>query len=93
MSDSVTESKFSTVMPYMKDSGQTSDSVFIETSSPIDSHVSQLIPQSPIETYTSIASSPVDTTLEQTPAPRRSARSTRGAPLYVLGKPLPIVLG
>ena len=80
MSDSVTESKFSTVMPYMEDSGQTSDSVFIETSSSIDPHVSQHIPQSPIETDTSIASNPVDTTHEQTPAPKRSARSTRGAP-------------
>ena len=86
MSDSVTESKFSTVMPYMEDSGQTSDSVFIETSSPIDPHVSQPIPQSPIETDTSIACSPVDTTLEQTPAPRRSARSTRGAPPVHFGK-------
>ena len=86
MSDSVTESKFSTVMPYMEDSRQTSDSVFIETSSTIDPHVSQPIPQSPIETDTSIASSPVDTTLEQTPAPRRSARSTSGAPPVHFGK-------
>ena len=86
MSDSVTESKFSTVMPYMEDSGQTSDSVFIETSSSIDPHVSQHIPQSPIETDTSIASSPVDTTHEQTPAPRRNARSTRGAPPVCFGK-------
>ena len=48
---------------------------------------------SPSETDTSIASSPVDTTHEQTPAPRRSARSTRGAPPVHLGKSLPIVLG
>ena len=88
MSDSVTESQFSTVMPYMEDSGSghASDSVFIETSSSIDPHVSQPIPQSPIETDTSIASSPVDTTHEQTPAPRRSARSTRGAPPVHFGK-------
>ena len=39
-----------------------------------------------IETDTSIASSPVDTTHEQTPAPRRSARSTRGAPPVHFGK-------
>ena len=86
MSDSVTESQFSTVIPYMEDSGQTSDSVFIETSSSIDPHVSQHPPQTPIETDTSNASSPVDTTLEQTPAPRRSARSTRGAPPVCFGK-------
>ena len=79
MSDSVTESQFSTVMPYMEDSGQTSDSVFIETSSSIDPHVSQHIPQTPIQTDTSNASSPGETTLEQTPAPKRSARSTRGS--------------
>ena len=86
MSDSVTESQFSTIMPYREDSGQTSDSVFLETSSSIDPHVSQPIPKSPIETHTSVASSPVDTTYEQTPAPRRSARSTRGAPPVRFGK-------
>ena len=86
MSDSVTESQFSTVMVYMEDSGQTSDSVFIETSSSIDPHVSQHIPQTPVQTDTSNASNPVETTLEQTPAPRRSARSTRGAPLVCFGK-------
>ena len=86
MSDSVTESQFSTVMPYLEDSGQTSDSVFIETSSSIDPHVSQHLPHTPIETDTSNASSPVETTLEQTPAPRRSARSTRGAPPVCFGK-------
>ena len=81
MSNSVTESQFSTVMPYMEDSGcgHASDSVFIETSSSIDPHVSQPIPQSPIETDTSIASSPVDTTHEQTSAPRRSARKHKGS--------------
>ena len=94
MSDSVTECQFSTVMPYMEDSGQTSDSVFLETSSSIDPYVSQHIPQTPIQIDTSNASSPVETTLEQTPAPRRSARSTKGVhPLYVLGKSLPNVPG
>ena len=77
---SITESQFSTVMPYMGDSGHTSDNVFIETSSSINPHGSQDIPQSPIQTDTSNASSPIETTPEQTPAPRRSARSTRGAP-------------
>ena len=88
MSDSVTESQFSTVMPYMEDSGsgQASDSVFLETSSSIDPHVSQPIPHSPTGTDTSIASCAVDTTHEQTPAPRRSARSTRGAPPVHFGK-------
>ena len=86
MSDSVTESQFTTIMPYMEDSGQTSDSVFLETSSSIDPHISQPIPQSPIETDISVASSPVDTTQEQTPAPRRSARSTRGTPPVHFGK-------
>ena len=85
MSDSVTESQFSTIMPYMEDTDQTSDSVFLETSSSIDPHVSQPIPTSSIETD-SVASSPVDTTHEQTPAPRRSARSTRGAPPVRFGK-------
>ena len=83
---SITESQFSTVMPYMEDSGHTSDNVFIETSSAIDPHVSQHIPQSPIQTDTSTASSPIETTPEQTPAPRRSARSTRGAPPVHFGK-------
>ena len=82
MSDSITESQFSTVMPYMEDSGQTSDNVFLETSFSIEPHVSQHIPQ----TDTSNASSPVETTPEQTPAPRRSARSTRGAPPVHFGK-------
>ena len=86
MSDSITESQFSTVMPYMEDSGQTSDNVFLETSSSIDPHVSQHIPQTPIQTDTSNASSPVETTPEQTPAPRRRARSTRGAPPVHFGK-------
>ena len=70
----------------MEDSGHTSDDVFIETSSAIDPHVSQHIPQSPIQTDTSTASSPIETPPEQTPAPRRSARSTRGAPPVHFGK-------
>ena len=85
MPDSVTESQFSTIMPYMEDSGQTSDSVFLETSSSIDPHASQPIPTSSIETD-SVASSPVAITDKQTPAPRRSARSTRGAPPVRFGK-------
>ena len=83
---SITESQFSTVMPYMEDSGHTSDNVFIETSSSIDPIVSQHIPQSPIQTDTSNVSSPIETTPEQTPAPWRSAKSTRGAPPVCFGK-------
>ena len=83
---SITESQFSTVMPYMEDSGHTSNNAFIETSSSIDPHVSQHIPQSPIPTDTSNASSPIETPPEQSPVPRRSARSTRGAPPVHYGK-------
>ena len=86
VSHSITESQFSTVMPYIEDSGHTSDNVFIETSSSIESHVSQHIPQSPICTDTSNASSTIATTPEQTPAPRRNARSTRRAPPVHFGK-------
>ena len=82
---SITESQFSAVMPYMEDSGQTSSNVFLETSSTIDPHASQQIPQSSIHTYTSKASSPVGTP-PQSPAPRRSARSTKGAPPVHFGK-------
>ena len=73
-------------MPYMEDSGHTSDNVFIETSLSIDPHVIQHIPQYPIQTDTSTASSPIKTTPEQATSPRRSARSTRGVPQYILGK-------
>ena len=83
---SITESQFSIVMPYMKDSGQTSNNVFLETSSSIDPHVSHQIPQSPIHTDTSKASSPIETPPEQSPAPRRSVRSTRGAPPVHFGR-------
>ena len=84
MSDSITESQFSSVMPYIEDSGQTSDSVFIETST--DPHVSQHILKPLHKTNISNASSSVETTPEQTPAPRRSARSTKGAPPVCYGK-------
>ena len=84
--NSITESQFSTVMPYMEDSGQTSNNVFLETSSSIDPHVSQHIPQSTISTDTSNASSPIETPPEQSPASRRSARSTRGASPVLFGR-------
>ena len=90
-SDSITESQFSSVMPYTEDTGQTSDSVFIETST--DPHVSQHISQTPSQNNTSNASSSVETTPVQTPVPKRSARSTKGAPPICYGKVITIVPG
>ena len=78
---SITESQFSAVMPYMEDSGQTSSNVFLETSA-TDPHTSQQFPQS---LDTSEASSP-NGTPAQSPVPRRSARSTKGAPPVHFGK-------
>ena len=65
---SVTESQFSTVMPYLEETsqpGQTHDSVFTDQSSqpPSDSVTHDTLPTSPPEP----------------PDPRRSARSTKGA--------------
>ena len=76
-SDSIIESQFSSVMPYTEDTGQTSDNVFIETST--GPHVSQHISQTPSQNNTSNASSSVETTPVQTPVPRRSARSIEGS--------------
>ena len=81
MPHSITESQFSAVMPYMEDSGQTSSNVFLETSA-TDPHTSQKFPQS---LDTSEASSP-NGTPPQSPVPRRSARSTKGAPPVHFGK-------
>ena len=84
---SITESQFSAVMPYKEDSGQTSSNVFSETSI-TDPHTSQQISQS---LDTSEASS-VNGTPPQSPVPRRSTRSTRGAPpVCILEGLLPIV--
>ena len=77
-SDSITESQFSSVMPYTEDTGQASDSVFAETST--DPHVSQHNSQIPSQNNTSTASNSVETTPVQTPVPRRSTRSTKGIP-------------
>ena len=81
MPHSTTESQFSAFMPYMEDSGQTPSNVFLETSA-IKPHTSQQIPQS-LDTYE--ASSP-NGTPPQSPVPRRSARSTKGAPPVCFGK-------
>ena len=78
---SITESQFSTVMPYKEDSGQTSSEVFAETSM-VDPHTSQQIPQS---LDTSEASN-VNGIPSQSPVPRRSTRSTRGAPPVHFGR-------
>ena len=51
-SDSITESQFSSVMPYTEDTGQTSDSVFAETST--DPHDTQHIAQIPSPNNTSM---------------------------------------
>ena len=78
---SITESQFSAVMPYKEDSGQTSNEVFTETSI-VDPHTSQQISQS---LDTSEASN-VNGTPSQPPVPRRSTRSTRGAPPVHFGR-------
>ena len=71
---SIAESKFSTVMPYLE-SGHTSDNVFLETS--IDPHASQ---HSTISPDTTVTSSPIESPNQSPAPPRRSARSTWGAP-------------
>ena len=83
ISPSTTESKFSTVMPYLEESDHASDNVFIDTS--LDPHVSQHISQSPTPTDSIDESSPLESPV-QSPVPRRSARSTRGAPPVYFGK-------
>ena len=85
ISPSVTESKFSTIMPYLDESGHTSDNVFLDTETSLAPHVSQHISQSPTPTESTVASSPLELPV-QSPAPRRSARSTWGAPPVHFGK-------
>ena len=78
---SITESQFSTVMPYQEDSGQTSNEVFTETSS-MEPHTSQQISQS----LNTSETSNVNDTPPPSPNPRRSTRSTRGAPPVHFGR-------
>ena len=78
---SITESQFSTVMPYQEDSSQTSNEVFTETSS-IEPHTSQQFSQSLDTSETS----KVNNTPPPSPIPRRSTRSTRGAPPVHFGR-------
>ena len=91
ISPSVTESKFNTIMPYLEESDHTTDSVFLDTETSLDPHVSQHISQSPTPTYSTVASSPLESPV-QSPAPRRSPRSTWGAPQCALGKLSPTAL-
>ena len=75
---SITESQFSAVMPYQEDSGKASNEVFTETSS-LEPHTSQQISQSLNTSETPNIPSPP-------PIPRRSTRSTRGAPPVHFGR-------
>ena len=81
ISDSITESQFSTVMPYQEDSGQTSTEVFTETSN-TEPHTSQQLAKSLDISETSKAN---ETPLPS-PIPRRSTRSTRGAASVHFGR-------
>ena len=81
ISDSITESQFSTVMPYQEDPGQTSTEVFTETSS-TEPHTSQQLAR-----YLDISeTSKTNETSPPSPIPRRSTRSTRGAPPVHFGR-------
>ena len=84
---SVTESKFSTIMPYLEESDHASNNVFLDTQTSLDPHASpsQHITQSPTHRDSTVESSPSDSPV-QSPAPRRSARSTWGAPPVHYGK-------
>ena len=79
---SVSENKFSTIMPYLEESSQSdhaSNSVFTEAST--EQHSSQHITDSAISKDSTILSIP-----SKSPAPRRSARSTWGEPPVCFGK-------
>ena len=82
--DSITESQFSTVMPYQEDSGQTSTEVFTEASD-TEPHTSQQLSKSFDISETSQVSK-VNETPPPSPVPRRSTRSTRGAPPVCFGR-------
>ena len=82
--DSITESQFSTVMPYQEDSGQTSTEVFTEASD-TEPHTSQQLSKSFDISETSQVSK-VNETPPPSPVPRRSTRSTRGAPPLCFGR-------
>ena len=78
---SITESLFSTVMPYQEDSGQTSSEVFVEALStePLNS-------QQFSQSLNTSETTNVNDTPPPSPIPRRSTRSTRGAPPVHFGR-------
>ena len=78
---SLNGSQFSVVMPYREDSGQTCSNVFLDTST-TDPHTSQQCSQFLDTSKTSSSNG----TPPQSPVPRRSARSTIGAPPVHFGK-------
>ena len=84
---SVIESKFSTSMPYLEESDHASNNVFLDTETSLDPYASpsQHITQSPTHTDSTVASSPSESPI-QSPTPRRSARSTWGAPQCTMGR-------
>ena len=82
--DSMTESQFSSVMPYQEDTGHTSTEVFTET---LDTqpHSSQQHSNS-LNTSETTHVPEVNETPPLSPVPRRSTRSTSGAPPIHFGR-------
>ena len=83
-SDSITESQFSTVMPYQEDSGQTSTEVLTETSNTEPHTCQQLSKSLDISETTETNETPPPS--PTSPLPRRSTRSKRGAPPLHFGR-------
>ena len=81
ISDSITESQFSSIMPYQEDSGQTSTEVFVEASN-TEPHTNQQLSES----FDISEATNGNETLPPSPVPRRSTRSTRGAPPVCYGR-------
>ena len=75
------------MMPYLEESDCASDNVFLDTETSLDPHASpsQHTTQSPTPTDSTVASSPSESPV-QLPEPRRSTRSTWGAPPVHYGK-------
>ena len=82
--DSITESQFSTVMPYQEDSGHTSTEVLTEISN-TKPHSSQQHSDS-LNTLETTQVSQANETPPPSPVPKRSTRSTRGAPPVHFGR-------
>ena len=80
-SDSITESPFSSIMPHQEDSGQTSTEVFVEASN-AEPHTNQQLSES----FDISEATNVNETPPTSPIPRRSTRSTRGAPPVHYGR-------